>query len=283
MNMYQQGHKKNLMQIGLAEQSRRMICEDLALTDYESVITDEVLTFRFLAGTLIWLDITSSIMAGSEPHLFSYHSDVIGPNSQTRLEDVMGCENWVMLQISRITALAERKTRASQERQFNSAEFDEIVSEIATEIQRGLFPEKLHIAERDSAAIFSTPPDALGLVTLGFAYMASVYLHLVTHGFQKLALLDTTIAAAMKLLQFRIPRHLLPALVCPLFVIGSAVKKENEQFFRDIFSSSPLLNPSIGHRSKILPVLEEIWCRRRTIPGFVWRDSLELTDDILLL
>lgn len=126
----------------------------------------------------------------------------------------------------------------------------------------------------------SDPPT---LVIHIFAYMASLYLHLVTHGFQKLEALDATISGAKRMLQTQISIHLLPALVSPLYIIGSVARQGDEQFFRNIFSSPPLLDPLLKHRGRILPILEEIWSRRQTTPGFAWKDSLELTYDILLL
>jgi hypothetical protein len=110
--------------------------------------------------------------------------------------------------------------------------------------------------------------------------MASLYLHLVTHGFQNLEVLDTTISEAMRMLRSQIPAHILPALVCPLYVIGCVARKEDKQYFRNIFSSPPLLNPLLKHRGRILPILEEIWRKRHTVLGFSWN---EVSCNILLL
>jgi hypothetical protein len=113
--------------------------------------------------------------------------------------------------------------------------------------------------------------------------MASVYLHLVIHGFAKLELLDTIIAEVLELLQDRVSTSLLPSLVCPLFIIGSVAKPEDESIFRSIISSRPLHDPALLHRERILPVLEEIWKGRRTISGFEWKHVLELAHDVLLI
>jgi hypothetical protein len=271
MNMYQRGYKENLAHFGLAEKSRTILFEDLPVSEYEPVVAEEVVNFRFLAGTMIWLDITSSITAGTAPHLLPHHFSIFASNSQTRLEDIMGCKNWAMFQIGRIAALHEHKTQALQQGRFDCTEFEQTVGDITREIQCGLTQE----------ALGGSDPSTL--VTHIFAYMASLYLHLVIHGSQKLEVLDTTISGAMKMLQTQISIHLLPALVSPLYVIGSAARPGDEQFFRNIFSSPPLLDPVLKHRGRILPILEEIWSRRQTTPGFAWKDSLELTSDILLL
>ena len=284
--MYQNGHKNNLAPFGLVENSRTILCEDRPLQEYEHVAVEEVVNFRFLSGTIIWLDITSSITAGRAPHLLPYHTCVIASNSQTKLEGIMGCRNWVMLQIGRIAALHEHKIQAMRQQHFDCTELKQTVADINRQIQSGLAQlalEAFNISERDSAAMFEPILDPPTLVTHIFAYMASLYLHLVIEGFQKLEVLDTTISEAMRMLRTQIPTQILPALVSPLYVIGSVARQGDEQFFRDIFSSPPLLDPLLKHRGRILPMLEEIWSKRQTAPLFAWEDSLEATHDILLL
>lgn len=286
MNMYLQGIKNNLANFGLAEKSTTIIIEDLSLLEYDPVVVEEVVSFRFLGGALIWLDITSSITLGTSPYLLPHHFSVLASNSLTKLEDIMGCKNWVMLQIGRITALHEYKAQALQQEYFDCTKFKQTASDISREINHGLTEEALediNISERDLTTIFNTASDSHTPITHIFAYMAFIYLHLVIHGFQRLEELDTTLTGAMRILQTRISKHLLPTLISPLYIIGSVAGPGDKQFFRNIFTSPPLLDPSLKHRESILPILEEIWNRRKSTPGFDWKDSLELTNDILLL
>jgi hypothetical protein len=252
----------------------------------DPAVAEQVVNFRFLSGTLIWLDITCSITTGTAPYLLPYHSRVLAPTSQTKFEKIMGCKNWAMLQIGRIAALHEHKTRALLEGQFDSIEFEETVSNISREIQCGLAQEALEgfkISERNFATTSNAMLDPPTPVTQIFAYMASLYLHLVTHGFQKMEILEATISEAMRTLRTHIPKHLLPALVSPIYIIGSVARGEDEQFFRDIFTSPPLLDPLLKHRGRILQILEEIWRRRHIGDDVTWKNNLELTYDILLL
>jgi hypothetical protein len=276
----------NLSNFGLTEKSRAILCEDLPLTEGGPAVAEQVVNFRFLSGTLIWLDIIRSITVGIAQYLLSYHSGVLAPTSQTKLEEIMGCKNWAMLQIGCIAALYEHKTKALHEGQFDCTEFDETVSNISTEIQCGLAQEALEsfkLSEWAFATTFNAISDPPTPVTQIFAYMASLYLHLVTHGFQKMEVLDTTISEAIMTLRTHVPKHILPALVSPIYIIGSVARAEHEQFFRDIFSSPPLLDPLLKHRGRILQILEEIWRRRHITDDVTWKDNLALTYDILLL
>jgi hypothetical protein len=286
IHMYQRAYEKNYANFGLAEQSIGILCEDLSLSGYEPIIAEEVASFRFFAGTIIWLDITVSITAGTAPYLLSRHSCVIASSSQTKLESIMGCKNWVMLQIGRIAALHERKTQSLQQETFDCAEFEQTACDIGREIERGFTQgalEDLNISEHNSTSTLNTILDPSTLVTRIFGYMASLYLHLVVNGFENLDVIDTTMSRVMRMLQAQIPTHLLPALVCPLYIIGSVARKDDELFFGAIFSSPPLLDPVLSHRERMLPILEEIWSRRRTTPGFSWQNSLELTNDMLII
>jgi hypothetical protein len=187
----------------------------------------------------------------------------------------MGGKNWVMFQVARIAELHERIIQASQRAEFDCGEFGKTAVDISDNILCGLATEGCSMSEETL--------DQHELVTHMFARMASIYLHLVTHGFQQLEALDTTISGAFQAFQTLVPKDILPALVCPLFVIGSVAREEQEQFFRTAFSSLPLLDPSTRHRARILPVLEEIWSQRRATPRYSWNDSVQLTRDVLLI
>ena len=263
-----------------------MLCEDRPLLDHDNVAAEEVASFRFWTGTIIWLDITSSITAGRAPLLLPYHTSIIASHSQTKLDGVMGCRNLTMLQIGRIAALQEIKIQGLRQQHFDCTELKQSVADLKGQIQCSLAQlalEAVNISERYSTAMSEPISDPSILVTHMFAYMASLYLHLVVEGFQNLEILETTISEAMRMLRTQIPTQILPALVSPLYVIGSVARQEDKQFFRDIFSSPPLLDPSLRHRGRILPMLEEIWSKRQTEPLFVWEDSLESAHDILLI
>lgn len=285
MNMLKQGYTDNLVQFDLAENSRTILRDELPLSEYDPLVTGEVVNFRFVSGTVIWLDTISSITSGKAPHLLHHQTFAVATDSQTKLEDIMGCKNSVMLQVGRIAALHERKSQALQQ-YFDCNEFVQTVTDISREIQCALTQGALEgfgISECDSPAIFKAIPDISTLVTYVFAHMAIIYLHLVINGFKKLEALDASVFEALRMLRTRIPREVASGLVAPLFVIGSVARRTDEQFFREIFSSPPLLDPLLKHRGRILLSLEEIWSTRQIRPDLSWKDSLEFSYDLLLI
>lgn len=284
--MYERANDPTFEGRGLIEKSRKILFEDHRITEYEAEVTEEVANFRSVFGTVIWLDILSSITGGTSPRLLRYHSGVITPNSQTKLQDITGCKDGVMLLLSRLAAIHGQRSEALQHEAFDCSHLEQTVDEIHRDIQSGLTQSSFQsysISASNSATTFNATADPKTLVTQMFLHMAFIYLHILVQGFQNLILLDSTILEAMATLRSQTPIALLPSLVCPLFFLGSVARECDMQFFRNAFSSPPLLDPLLKHRGKILPILEEIWSKRETVLGFGWEDCVILTKNILLI
>lgn len=286
--MYIRSFENDFASYNFAAESRTVLRDDLPLgPSAEPKVSEEVVSMRFLSAIHIWLDTISSITSGKAPRLRPLHHRMITGSSQTKLEKVIGCRNWVMLQIGRIAILHEHKMQTLKEGEFNCGEFEQSVDDIRNQIQYGLARDLLgdsnRLDEGDQLPL-NALLEPITLITQSFAYMAIVYLHLITYGFHKLDLVDTVISKAVEMFRTQISAHLLPTLVAPLFIIGCVSKSEEEHYFRDCFSAPPLSNPSRKHRSNILPVLEEVWStRRRATPIFLWAECIEITNDVLLI
>jgi hypothetical protein len=284
--MYRRVCEGDISRFGLAEKSRAVLFEGFPLTEYEPEVVEEVANFRFMFGTMIWLDILSSVTAGTAPNLQHCHSSVMASTSSTKLEDIMGCKHDVMLQIGRIAALYAQKTEALQRGGFDCSSLEDIVDDISRKIHSG-FADEVLVELIPPGVCSPTTVNALleprRLVTRMYLYMAAIYMRMLVQGFHNLEGLDKTTSEVMALLQTQTPTDLLPSLVCPLFFVGCTAREEDKQYFRNTFSSPPLLNPLLKHRGRILPILEEIWSKRTTILGFGWPDCIELAKNLLLI
>jgi hypothetical protein len=280
-NMYQREHEKNFTELGLRATTSKIVTLDLSLPRDDSSVAEETMCFRFLSGSLTWLDIIFSITAGRAPFLSSHYSRILNAESRIQLQDITGCQNWAMLQVARISAFYELKTQAIQQGDLDQTSYERTAGEINLEIECGLSQSAIHMLDPDSPWKDAKNHDAQSLVTQMVAYMATAYLHLVMHGFQKLELLDTTLSSAIRMLQTQVPSYVLPSLIAPIYVIG-ILAQEDQHFFREILSAPPLLDPLYRHRMRLLPVMEEIW-KRRSRHGFAWKDCIDLTDSILLV
>ncbi|KAH8669738.1 fungal-specific transcription factor domain-containing protein [Tricladium varicosporioides] len=283
-DMFRRGYDEGFTLLGLDERTQVLLSTDMPLSEDDFNIAEEVAMYRFLGGAIMWLDIIYSITNGTSPALSRFHSQLLSTTSQLKMHDVMGCENWVMLQISRISSLYEYKMSACKEGGL-ATKSEQVFSagNIKQSLQQGLNEDALQ-----SFGISNTGhcpiQNPTVLITRMFTCMAKIYLHLVVCGFRSLELLDTTIAEAIETLQTKMPAPLWAGIVSPLFIIGSVARQGETDFFRHVFSASPVMDPTLEHRTRILPLLEAIWKKRELSPeGFDWGEALQLSNGPLLL
>jgi hypothetical protein len=201
----------------------------------------------------------------------------------------MGCKNWVILQLAKIAALHGYRTQGLKSGCFDITEFNDRAENIRQELQN--VAAELSLASLEISSVsYALPTDPplhpdIYLITRIFALAASTYLYLIVHGYQlETPEVRSTIGDAMMMLRTRMPVNLMNAIICPLYIMGSVAKREDEQFFRDAFSSAPILDPSLEHRARLLPLLEEIWCTRNTpMTEWTWEDTVRLSDNNILL
>jgi hypothetical protein len=264
------GHAKH------TEEALSILCNSIPLEGEAADLCNDVSSMRFMTSAVFWLDMIGSITEGTEPRLLSMHSTHLGTGSGIRLEEVMGCQNTVMAQISRIAALQ------------------------ATTIRTGFFPEsELEIADirealrqanqqamalmREAHESQSKASETIAKVTQLFSHAAGIYLHLTAIGFQDCCTLQQITADAMAYMRTQITADLIPGLVFPLFIIGCAIDRHDDQeLFRSTFSSHQFLNPLFKQRAKLLPILEHVW-NERWGEGYSWRTVVQLSRDILLI
>ncbi|KAI1323295.1 fungal-specific transcription factor domain-containing protein [Xylariaceae sp. FL0255] len=269
-----------------SDTARLILQENQPLPIESILVVQDVVAFRFFGGTIIWLDIIAAITSGEAPKLSSHHNRIIAADSPMKLERVMGCRNWVMRQIGRIAALHMEMAKTRHHGPYDVTLFEESIRDIQHEIESGLSHESLrvfNISDRPMTGFRGVGAEPKDVVTIIFAHMATVYLHLVHHGFKQLDLVRASISQVITLVQREVPANVLPALVAPLFILGCASKIESDkECFRELFSSTLLLDRFLKRRAKILPVLEEIWKETQSRPEFSWGDAITIAQGIFL-
>ncbi|KAL4950358.1 fungal-specific transcription factor domain-containing protein [Aspergillus filifer] len=267
IDMYQKGYKDSLPDFELSERSKAFLNGNISLGHFDPEddgpkIVKEVSTLRFMEATVIWLDLIASITAGTAPRLLFYHTTVLQNQPQTDLENIFGCPSWIAIHMGQIANLHSQVAQAKQQ----GTSFDSKI--LRSEIRNGL--------------VTASGSSTLSPLALVFTNMALVYLHLVVYGFQQLDQMSCVVAETKQVLYTQVPCSAIPAIVCPLFVIGCVVKPgEEQQSFRTALSSHPEMGPLMRYRSRILPILEEVWIEREN-SIFTWNDVLEKTRDLLL-
>lgn len=257
------------------EEAQVIIRSSVQLQGEGAELCENVSSMRFMSSAVLWLDIIGSITEGTEPRLLSVDMD-LGPESGTRLDEVMGCQNLVMNQIARITALQATVTGTGR-----SSEFDEQIIDIQNALRR---------AEQQAMTLMHEPHEpqrraneTTAKVTQFFSLAAGIYLHLITDGFEDSYALQQLTTQVIIYMRTQITADLIAGLVCPLFIVGCAVYGHDDQeLLRETLSSYQFLDPLFRHRAKLLPILEEIWSER-LLEGYSWSNVVQLTHDILLI
>nr|AGO59048.1 PtaR3 [Pestalotiopsis fici] len=287
IDVYDQNCRDKLEHLDLSEASKTILRNDQRLAVDGALVTQEVTTFRFMGGSIIWLDILSSLAAGSVPRLLSYHQGVLDAASQVKLENIMGCKNWLMCQIGRIAALQGHRRQDGWTSQRHGIKLHSIAADIKSEIESGMAREaleSLNIQTSDSCGINNSSTNSVTLTTRMFAFMAIIHLHLVTHDFERLDNLRETIADAIRLLQSQVPCSMIPVIVAPLFIIGCVAAQGDEQsLFRASLASDTSQHRLYRHRKDVLSALEEIWSKRQTSTDYTWNDVLDMGQHKYLL
>ncbi|KAG6191144.1 hypothetical protein E4U36_000939 [Claviceps purpurea] len=258
------------------EEALAILRSSIPLEGEAAGLCEDVSSMRFMSSAVLWLDIVGSVTEGAEPRLLSMHGQDLGTGSGIRLEEVMGCQNQVMVQMARIAAL--QATRKTHEVSASAPEVADIQNALHCVHQDALaLMQEEHEPQRKSCRTIAT-------VSIMFRHAAGIYLCLITNGFRDYDTLQQLAADAMAFLRTEVTADLTTGLVCPLFIIGCAATTTDEQaLFRTTFSSHEFLNPLFKHRPRLLPILEEIWRERWKNDAYSWDNVVRLSRDILLV
>ncbi len=82
------------------------------------------MAFRFFSALLLVDDIISSTALEETPKLHQYHDSILGngqwlaekdDEAHIRLESIMGCQNWAMVTVAKVSSLAawEKRQKAA--------------------------------------------------------------------------------------------------------------------------------------------------------------------------
>jgi hypothetical protein len=234
--------------------------------------------FRFYSALLIVDDTIASVCMGQAPELLQYHAQLLTNGGRAdekpplSLEDFVGCENWVILQIGEIATLDAWKR---SNKKAGTLDMMELVAR-ASAIQRTLLE---NLARLDTAV--DTPPsDRLGLfrvyndqlppmpggcpvfVTRVWAHAALLYLAVSISGWQPgSAGIRENVTRILALLERMPAPELLRTVVWPYCLVGCLCAPAEEIRLR---AMAHALVPQrlFGAARKALEIMESVWKRR---------------------
>jgi len=266
------------------------------------IASPEQAAFRFFASLLVADDIIASTsLAEEEPRLYNYHAGLLsGDERETPqrelpvdLDAVLGCQNWVLVQIGEISALAAWKKRRELAGNVGDTAASEELARRGNAIQDALESrlDSMHeSSELDQNAVLSlfnaewasqpsttTASQRRAVITEIWAYAAMIYLLVTLHsGHSAQVKIRQNVDRVVALLAHKLsPPALLRTVAWPFCVAGCLAAPEHQAFFR---SQAESLQPAglfvTVHKAK--EIMEQAWLKKAAMAG----QSDDMVDDM---
>jgi hypothetical protein len=251
------------------------------------VTSEDHTAITLLIGCFIWFDILACASTGSKPFFDLDHVFLL-ESSRFHLEELMGCQNWVMVLIFQISELGHWKKDLERTHKLSIAELAKRGAQIEARLQERLVENisqdtiqncpvsgiTLHLSQASSVAI-----------TKIFALSALTYLHVTVSGANP-ELPEVVDSVSRTIAEFRIlndPR-LLRYLVWPFCITGCLATEEQQYFFRTLISPVKLSKRTVGTCMEAFKLMEECWKRRKTGLGNCdWMCVMHSMNQLILL
>ncbi|KAH8882045.1 hypothetical protein GQ53DRAFT_463921 [Thozetella sp. PMI_491] len=248
------------------------------------IASPEQVAFRFFASLLVADDIIASISLAEEPRLYKYHAGLLSGEPERELpvdlDAVIGCQNWVFLQIGEISALAAWKRRqagngdtASELARRSNAIQGALKSRLDSMHNSQDSQPRTQSSELDQNTVLglfnewpsqpSTTATQRRAVTEIWAYGAMIYLLITLHGGHSTQVeIRQNVDRVVALLAHQLSTPaLLRTVAWPFCVAGCLAAPEQEAFFRHQAESLQPTGLFVTVR-KAVEIMEQVWLKR---------------------
>lgn len=282
---------KHIMEIGVGNEARNNFFAVMDMLgpspwprDYRrfQIVSPDQVGLRFFTSVLVADDIIASTALGEAPHLYDQHEGLMSEGVEGEwcvdLEVILGCQNWAMLQIGKISALAAWKQTLNASDDANS-ELANRVDAIKASLQASL--ERLSSQSQASQVrtnsigfetlrVFqtwqqspTTPAAQSKIVTQIWAHSALIYLSITRNGWNSDDVeIRENVAHVIELLDRKLsPPALIRTVAWPFFVAGCLAQASQVPFFRRQKVHLQPVGMFVTVR-KAIEMMEVIWQKR---------------------
>ena len=247
--------------------------------------TEDQSSFVFYSALLLFYDIVASTALGNAPALQRYHCTLLSTPSEerfpVRLESLVGCQNWALVTIGRISTLCAWKRDAKQSGHFSAFKFVNLARPISEALESGLAGldgsrsqsrvsasgRRKGYYRRYDRAVDGTP---LETVTRIWAHAGKLYLSVTLSGWQpNCEEVQHSVTEILRLLQTIESPAQLQSLTWPMCVAGCLALPHQDQDFRTIVEDIGAL-AQLGTSLSALRIMEAAWGARGTVDRDSW-------------
>ncbi|KAK3321881.1 fungal-specific transcription factor domain-containing protein [Apodospora peruviana] len=260
--------------------------------------SSEQMAFRFFSALLLVDDIVVSTALGEEPRLLQYHDSILGSGQWAPTEkdnrdahiislgSIVGCQNWAMVAVAKISALDAWKKRQKLAGDLDMMELvlraTAIKSMLAANLARatvsppsGASADDTNMAWGDMFTPCNGQPSVLAaqslLATRIWAHAACLYLSVVVSGWQPFSSeVRHHVGCVLDLLAQRmLSRAVLRTIAWPFCVAGCLAGPAQEPLFRSVVEG--LWPPGLfGPVLKALEIMESVWRNKDSVDSTTW-------------
>jgi len=233
--------------------------------DEELLCSEDNSAISFLLGSFISIDIISCASIRSSPFLKLDHNLLLERGS-IHLEDLIGCQNWVIILISEISLLDTWKKEAEKTQKLSIGELAKRGRQIEQRLREKLADIENTPSIRASSGNLSEMLSASTCteITKIFALSAITYLHVVISGAHpELPEIIESVSKTIIALQHLSDPKLLRNLIWPFCISGCLALEEQYATFRDFISAARVTQSTFGTCFEAFKIIEECWEMRK--------------------
>jgi hypothetical protein len=242
-----------------------------------------------LLGSFIWFDILAAASTGLKPFLKINHQLVLSSNS-IHLEELIGCENWVVILIFQINELVSWKKEAETNGRLSIPELAKRGARIEHVLQEKSNELFLRISDGSGPSISGMwgrfPKSASSEITRIFILSALTYLHVVISGPNpELPEIASNVTRAIEAFESLTHPPLLRYLVWPFCITGCLASEQQRRVFPALIATAEINGQTLSSCRRAFKIMEECWKLRNTHPhqNYDWISTMKSLDHVVLL
>jgi C6 transcription factor Pro1 len=222
---------------------------------------------NFLLGAFIWLDILACASTRSTLVLDVNHSLLLA-SGDIHLDNMIGCENWALNSIARISALDSWRTNQEKDGRLSMAELVKRSTQIEQDVRERLGTishHRSHHTGQLSDIIRRFPRTASAEITKVYALSALTYLHVVVSGaLTSLPEITESISSTLHAFKSLSDPNLMQNLVWPFCVTGCLVSDAQKSAIYSLVAEEHMHERAFKVSQASLELIEKCWRERKT-------------------
>jgi hypothetical protein len=238
-------------------------------------------SISFLLGFFIHMHIITCASTRSSQFLISDHK-VLLETGEINLADLIGCSNWAMIFIFKISSLDKWKKEEEDAHRLSLIELTKRGRQIEERLLSRLASIENDLSKRAPVDAHLRPDFIKTEITRIFALSAITYLHVVISGaYPDIPDIKRSVSKTIDALRSLPDPKLLQHVVWPYCISGCLAADEQQKIFRELVSL-----PRITHGTclEALSLMEECWRFRKTeSSSHDWASIMERRGQYILL